>query len=682
MKAITVSKAVQPPRGRVTSTYTTLLKTSPKPVTAYQFNPNESNPTMPAPTHFFHWTLTFVIASFLCTPTNAQIAAPPKDTVRVLMLGDTGHHQPASLYRAIQKPLADLGIEIVYSDDTDATLQTERLNQFDVLLIYANTVKISEAQETALLDYVASGRGFVPLHCATYCFLNSEKYIELCGAQFKEHGGQRFATQIVAAEHEIMKGFNGFESWDETYVHHKHNTVNRIVLEERREGKLAAGTTAEPWTWIRTHGKGRVFYTAWGHNLDTWQQPGFHNLLERGIKWSANKSLANVAPFTDIKRFPIPKMTTVQADLPKFTFTEVGGKIPNYTPGKKWGVQGELMTKMQNPVSPAESEKHYVTPENFEMKVWASESDSTSSKPYAGLAGKPIAMNWDHRGRLWVCETFDYPNDLQNPGQGRDRIRICEDTDHDGTADKFTVFATHLSIPTALVCYRGGVLVQDGQKTVFMKDTTGDDVADMRQELITGWALKDTHGGVSNFQYGVDNWIWAMQGYNDSTPVINGETQQSFRQGFWRFAVEPAASNATAPVYGLEGGKAASERTNTFDAHSIRVSKLEFVRSTNNNTWGFGQSEEGLIFGSTANGTPSVFMPIANRYYERVNGWSPEVLNSMADSNNFSPITPNVRQVDWHGGYTAGCGHALYTARKYPKSWWNRVAFVCEPTGH
>ncbi len=637
---------------------------------------------MPTPKSVFQWTFSFVVASLLCSPIWAQIAAHTKDNVKVLMLGDTGHHQPASLFRAIQKPLAEVGVEIVYSDDTAATLKSDRLNQFDVLLVYANTVRITEAQEKALLDYVASGRGFVPLHCATYCFLNSEKYIELCGAQFKEHGGQRFATQIVAPEHEIMKGFNGFESWDETYVHHKHNTVNRTVLEERREGKLAAGTTAEPWTWVRTHGKGRVFYTAWGHNLDTWQQPGFHNLLERGIKWSASKSLANVAPFTDTKRFPVPKMTAVPADLPKFTFREVGGKIPNYTPGKKWGVQGELITTMQDPVSPAESVKHYVTPEQFEMKLWASESDFASDKPYAGLSGKPLAMNWDHRGRLWVCETVDYPNELQAPGNGRDRIRICEDTNHDGIADKFTVFATNLSIPTAIVCYRGGVLVQDGQKTVFMKDTTGDDVADMRQELITGWALSDTHGGVSNFQYGIDNWIWAMQGYNDSTPVINGEKQQSFRQGFWRFAVEPAVSNETAPVYSLEGGKAASERTNKFDAHSIRVSNLEFVRSTNNNTWGFGQSEEGLIFGSTANGTPSVFMPIANRYYERVNGWSPEVLNSMADSNNFSPITPNVRQVDWHGGYTAGCGHALYTARKYPKSWWNRVAFVCEPTGH
>ena len=631
-----------------------------------------------------YWTFAFVVVCLLSSPTWAQIAAPSKERVKLIMLGDKGHHQPASLFRAIQKPLANVGIDLEYSDDTEATLKSERLNRFDVLLIYANTVKITESQETALLDYVASGHGFVPLHCATYCFLNSDKYIELCGAQFKEHGGERFTTEIVAPEHEIMKGFGGFESWDETYVHHKHNPVNRIVLEERSKGKLAAGTTSEPWSWVRTHGKGRVFYTAWGHNLDTWQQPGFHNLLERGIKWSAKKSLADVAPFNDSKKFPIPKMTTVPADLPKFTFTTVGGKIPNYTPGKKWGVQGELITTMQNPVSAEESVKHYVTPEQFEMKVWASESDAAANaKSYAGLGGKPIAMNWDHRGRLWVCETIDYPNELQPPGQGRDRIRICEDTNHDGIADKFTVFATNLSIPTAIVCYRGGVIVQDGSKTVYLKDSTGDDVADMRQELITGWEMRDTHGGVSNFQYGLDNWIWAMQGYNDSTPVINGEKQQSFRQGFWRFAVEPGQSDETAPVFGLEAGKASRERTQKFDAHSIRVSKLEFVRSTNNNTWGFGQSEEGLIFGSTANGTPSVFMPIPNRYYERVNGWSTElVLPSIADSNNFSPITPNVRQVDWHGGYTAGCGHALYTARKYPKSWWNRVAFVCEPTGH
>ena len=602
--------------------------------------------------------------------------------VKVIMLGDNGHHQPASLYRSIQKPLANVGIDIEYSDDVEATLDSAKLASFDALLIYGNIDKITEKQEAALLEYVASGKGLVPVHCATYCFLNSEKYIALVGAQFKEHGGERFSTEIVAPQHEIMQGFGGFESWDETYIHHKHNTVNRTVLEERREGKLASGQTSEPWTWVRTEGKGRVFYTAWGHNIDTWQQPGFHNLLERGIKWSAGRSLKDVAPFNDTKRFQTPEMTSIPEGLPKFTFTEVGDKIPNYTPGAKWGTMGKPITTMQDPVSPADSVKHYVTPKDFEMKVWASEADAKTKEKYAGLSGKPLAMNWDHLGRLWLCETVDYPNELQPLGKGRDRIRICEDTDHDGVADKFTVFATNLSIPTAIVCYRGGAIVQDGQETIYLKDTNGDDVADFRQKLITGWAIGDTHGGVSNFQYGIDNWIWAMQGYNDSHPVINGVEQQGFRQGFWRFAVEAGSSDDTAPVYALVDGKPAKERSNKFDKDSIRVSKLEFMRSTDNNTWGLGISEEGLIFGSTANHNPSDFMPIPNRYYEAVNGWSADVLKSIADNYFFKPITPNVRQVDQHGGYTAAAGHALYTARKYPKSWWNRLAFVCEPTGH
>jgi putative heme-binding domain-containing protein len=109
---------------------------------------------------------------------------------------------------------------------------------------------------------------------------------------------------------------------------------------------------------------------------------------------------------------------------------------------------------------------------------------------------------------------------------------------------------------------------------------------------------------------------------------------------------------------------------------------MEFLRNTNNNSWGVGFSEEGLLFGSTANGCPSVYLPIPNRYYESVRGWSSTVLQNIADSNHFYPITDKVRQVDFHGGFTAGAGHALYTARTYPQTYWNRTAFVAEPTGH
>ncbi|HUQ68007.1 MAG TPA: PVC-type heme-binding CxxCH protein, partial [Planctomycetaceae bacterium] len=399
----------------------------------------------------------------------------------------------------------------------------------------------------------------------------------------------------------------------------------------------------------------RVFYTAWGHDQRTFGNPGFHNLVERGVRWACGQDPAVAG--ADSSQFVVPQMTAIAPDLP-FEYEEVGPKIPNYTPGPRWGVQGAAHTKMQKPLPPTESMKHYSVPVGFELKLFASEPD---------LVGKPIAMTWDERGRLWVCETYDYPNELQPPGEGRDRIRICEDTDGDGTADKFTVFAEKLSIPTAIAFHRGGAIVQNGTETLYLKDTNGDDKADVREVLITGWALGDTHGGVSNFQYGLDNWIWAMQGYNTSKPKYgDGQESTSFRMGFFRFEV--GSSEDRSPRGATRG--------------LPTVTDVEFLRSSNNNTWGLGISEEGLIFGSTANHNPSMFMPIPNRYYERVRGWSAEQLGMISDTWLFKAITDKVRQVDQFGGYTAGAGHALYTARNYPPQYWNRTAFVCEPTGH
>lgn len=583
----------------------------------------------------------------LCLSLGAIPAAAAD--LKVLFLGDKGHHQPKARFDQFQPVLGQRGIELTYTEDLKQ-LELANLKKYAGLIVYANTTELPGPQESALLEYVAGGGGFIPLHCASYCFLNSPTYIDLVGAQFKKHGGEVFTTEITQPEHPIMKGFSGFSSWDETYIHTKHNERNRIVLEVRRAGGQDAGNETEPWTWVRTHGNGRVFYTAWGHDQRTWSNPGFQNLVERGIRWACNDDPASVPAFQDKSVFPIPKMTAPRTDVAKFEFEEVGPKIPNYLPSNKWGVQGEAITKMQKPLSPEESIKHYVTPENFHLELAISEPQ---------FQGKPIAMNWDERGRLWVCETIDYPNELMPPEQGRDRIRICEDTNGDGVMDKTTVFAEKLSIPTSLEFCRGGVVVQAGVETIYLKDTDGDDKADVREVLITGWAMGDTHGGVSNFIYGLDNRYWAMQGYNDSYPQYATGKHRGFRQGPFNFTVAAEGKD------------------------KAKVTDVEFVRSTTNNSWGLGISEEGLIFASTANRAPSFFVPIPNRYYERVKGWTPSLMaDQIADTHLFKAITDKVRQVDQHGGYTAGAGHALYTARTYPKAWWNRVAFVCEPTGH
>jgi putative membrane-bound dehydrogenase-like protein len=554
-------------------------------------------------------------------------AAEPKP-IRILFLGDNGHHKPNDRYRQIQPILEKRGIDLQYTDKIDA-LNPKTLAGYDGLLIYANTTTISPEQEQALLDYVASGHGFIPLHCASYCFLNSPKYVELVGAQFSKHGTGVFRTTIAEPNHPLMKGFHGFESWDETYVHTKHNDKDRTVLECRVEGNRK-----EPWTWVRTHGKGRVFYTAWGHDERTWGNPGFQNLLERGIRWAVAADLAPVPEFTaDYK----PKMTELSKNVQPFEYVEA--KVPYYAPGRG---PGQPLTKMQKPLSPAESMKHIVHPDDFELKLFATEEQ---------IGGKPICMNWDERGRLWVAVTLDYPNELKPEGQGRDRIIILEDTDGDGKADKVTVFADKLSIPTSMAFANGGVIVHQAPHTLFLKidEAEGRPSVGLRKVLFSGWGTRDTHAGPSNLHFGLDNWYYGIVGYSGFSGTV-GEQRQRFSQGLYRFKPDG--------------------------------SQLEFLRNTSNNSWGVGFSEEGFLFGSTANGNPSVYLPIPNRYYESVRGWTSSVLPMIADNARFHPITDKVRQVDWHGQFTAAAGHALYTARAYPKPYWNRTAFVTDPTGH
>jgi putative membrane-bound dehydrogenase-like protein len=330
-----------------------------------------------------------------------------------------------------------------------------------------------------------------------------------------------------------------------------------------------------------------------------------------------------------------PVMTPRRTDVKPFQYVEA--KIPLYLPDQKRKSQD--LPRMQLPLEPEESLKHLVIPAQFEIQLFAQEPK----------IHRPICMNWDERGRLWIAESVDYPNELQPEGMGRDRIVICEDTDNDGQADKFTVFADKLSIPTSFTFYKGGLIVHQAPHTLFLKDTNGDDVADERKVLFTGWSTGDTHAGPSNLHWGFDNWVWGIVGYAGFQGEIGGE-KHNFRTGFYRFKPDGT--------------------------------KFEFLRNTNNNSWGVGFSEEGLVFGSTANGNPSVYLPIPNRYYESVRGWSSTVLGGIAGSPEFFPITDKVRQVDHHGHFTSAAGHALYTARTYPREYWNRAAFVTEPTGH
>jgi putative membrane-bound dehydrogenase-like protein len=551
------------------------------------------------------------ILATIAVPLTSIAAEPAR--LSVLLLGDKGHHNPAEFAKLLTPVFAKDGIDVTYTDNVE-DLTPETLAKVDAVAIFRDSGDLPAKSESALVDFVEGGKGLVAIHCASHCFRNSEKYTALVGGRFWKHETGVFRAKIIDAQHPAMRGVKSYEGWDETYLHNELAKDIRVLMVREEKGGY------EPYTWVRAQGKGRVFYTALGHDERAWKNESFQKLLEAGIRWASGQS---AGPAKDVKPFEY-----------------VEANIPNYVPGAEWGKIGEPIRKMQKPLDPAESMKHFHLPEGFEIQLYAADPD---------IKGKPISMAWDARGRLWVAETFDYPNEMQKPGQGHDRIVIYEDTKGTGKADKSTVFADKLSIPTSLTFANGGVVVTQAPDTLFLKSSKGDDTADVRKVLFHGWGTQDTHAGPSNLRRGFDNWIWGTVGYSGFNGKIGGKDMR-FGQGVYRFMPDG--------------------------------SELEFLASTSNNTWGLGISEKGEVFASTANNQHSVHLAIPNRYFEGVRGWHGQGSEGIEDHKRFHPITPTVRQVDWHGGYTAAAGHSLYTARAFPKEYWDRAAFVCEPTGH
>jgi putative membrane-bound dehydrogenase-like protein len=571
-------------------------------------------------------TIGISVLMAVALPTATLPAAEPAK-LSVLLLGDAGHHRPAEMAKILTPVLAGVGIRVDYTADVEA-LAPVNLAKYDVLAIFRDSGELPASEEAALFDFIEQGKGLVAIHCASHCFRNSDKYTALVGGRFLRHGTGVFRARIIDAQHPALHGVKSFETWDETYIHDQLADDIRVLMVRPENGGC------EPYTWVRRQGRGRVFYTALGHDERTWKQPGFHKLLEQAIRWAAAPTPPLSPPSEGGDRGGV-------TDIKPFEYTEAN--IPNYLPGKRWGTTGEPIRRMQLPLAPAESMKHMHLPEGFEVQLFAAEPD----------IARPIAMAWDARGRLWIAETVDYPNDMQPPGQGNDRIKICEDTDGDGKADKFTVFADKLSIPTSLVFANGGVIVAQMPDTLFLKATGNDDRADVRRVLFSGWGTSDTHAGPSNLRWGFDNWIWGTVGYSGFDGSVNGQGHR-FGQGIFRFKL----------------------------GQGPEVSELEFLTSTTNNTWGLGFSETGQVFASSANNQHSVHLAIPNRMFESVRGWYGKGSAGIEDHKKFHPISEHVRQVDYHGGYTAACGHALYTARSFPSEYRDRAAFVCEPTGH
>lgn len=161
---------------------------------------------------------------------------------------------------------------------------------------------------------------------------------------------------------------------------------------------------------------------------------------------------------------------------------------------------GATLCAGEAPLDPEDERQLFEVAEGFEINLFASDPQMA----------KPIGMNFDPQGRLWVASSETYPQ--VKPGEvPNDKILILEDTKGVGKADKVTVFADHLFIPTSVLPGNGGAYVTNSTQVLHFKDTKGDGVADLKRVVMDGFGTEDTHHIIHTLRWGMDGRIYFNQ---------------------------------------------------------------------------------------------------------------------------------------------------------------------------
>jgi putative heme-binding domain-containing protein len=167
------------------------------------------------------------------------------------------------------------------------------------------------------------------------------------------------------------------------------------------------------------------------------------------------------------------------------------------------------------PLSPSEQAARFQLPPGFEIQLVATEPD----------INKPMNLQFDAAGRLWVTTSIEYPFPAPANRKGRDRVMIFEDFGPDGKARKVTQFADGLNIPIGVYPFRTDehhwkAIVWSIPYLWLLEDTDGDGVADKRTQLYGPFDhTRDTHGNQASFRRGFDGWLYATHGFNNDSHV-------------------------------------------------------------------------------------------------------------------------------------------------------------------
>lgn len=296
------------------------------------------------------------------------------------------------------------------------------------------------------------------------------------------------------------------------------------------------------------------------------------------------------------------------------------------------------------PLSPQESLLQIVVDDGLKVELVASEPNVID----------PVAVRFDEDGRMWVVEMRDYPTGPTKEAPARSRVSILKDADGDSFFETATVFADDLPFATGLQPWRGGAFVTMAGKVAYLKDTDGDDRADVVETWFTGFAEANTQLRANHPQLALDNHIYIANGLRGGTIVD---------------AQRPAR-----PPVSISG------RDFRFDPLTRTCEAVSGVGQ-----FGLTFNDFGDRFVCT-NRNPAIHIVLEDRLLRKnplvaVETVSHDVAKAGLESHLF-PIGRSWTTSNLHAGqFTAACGVLVYRGDALPSHYFGDI-FTCDPTAH
>jgi putative membrane-bound dehydrogenase-like protein len=552
----------------------------------------------------------FVVALVLSACFVAVAGAQSTGPLRVFLRGGpkthgVNEHEHTLWIREWTLLLEKRGAQVTGAPRFPTPAELERT---DVLVMYAADGGTIHGDERAALEkFLARGGGLVVLHDALVGD-DPQWWKSVIGGAWEDGVAKWWngdvGVYVQDFEHPITRGVSNFIFEDEIY-YKLHMADDAHVL----AASMHTVFDIEPQLWTVEKPTYRAFVAVQGHLWKSFEHPSWRTLLLRGIAWAAKRD---------------PELLTVADERSAL----------EYPPG--------------GPVEPSVASRKLEIDPEFQLSLVAAEP----------LVVKPISLDWDLSGRMWVALTPGYPDKARFSGVApHDRIDVLEDVDGDGKMDRARTFADGLDLVTSFVFHRNGVIASASPDLWWLGDTDGDGKCDERKQIFTGFGYGDTHAVVSNLRWGLDGWIYATQGYSGGASDVSSGADFGAKHfgrignGLFRFKPDGSA--------------------------------IEMVSSYGSNTWGLDFDWDGELFFTMANGSHvrHVVVPeraLAGGRLEGVETWK-----DIADHDRVQPLfraelAPYV-QIDFVGGFTGASGCCLYTGGAWPAKY-DGAHVVCEPT--